>query len=140
MSAKEYLQQAERIDRLVKSKTDQLARLEALAVSATPRYSDTGKSAHDDSHGSKLENQVIGIVELKDSIRKRANELIKVRKNISETIDRVGSLTHQYILEERYLNYKNWDSLCDITGFSKDYLYKLHREGLRMVESILNNK
>ena len=141
MSAKEYLQQAERIDRLVKSKTDQLARLEALATSATPRYSDTGASvSHDDSKGSKLENQVIGIVELKDNIRKKANELIKVRAEIAKTIDAVNSLTHQYILEERYLNYKSWDSIGDITGFSKDYLYRLHRDALHMVEQILANR
>ena len=141
MSAKEYLQQAERIDRLIKSKTDQLARLEALATSATPRYSDTGASvSHDDSKGSKLENQVIGIVELKDNIRKRANELIKVRAEIAKTIDAINSLTHQYILEERYLNYKSWEVIGDDTGFSKDYLYRLHRDALRLVEAVLANK
>ena len=141
MNAKEYLQQAERIDRLVKSKTDQLARLESLATSATPHISETGGGGgHDDTKGSKLENQVIGIVELKDSIRKKANELIKVRAEIGKTIDSINSLTHQYILEERYLNYKSWDIICDVTGFSKDYLYRLHRDGLRMVEGVLAHR
>ena len=138
MSVKEYLQQAEKIDRIVKAKTEQLARLESLATSASSAFSETG-GHHDDSKGSKLENQVIGIVELKDNLRKKTNELIKVRSEISSTIDRVNSLTHQYILEERYLNYKSWDSIGDITGFSKDYLYRLHREALQMVEAILSH-
>ena len=140
MTAKEYLQQAQKIDRVVKSKMEQLARLEAIATSATPTFSNTGGGKHDDSKGSKLENQVIGIIELRDSIARKAAELIKVRATITKVIDSINSLTHQYVLEERYLNYKSWDSIGEETGFSKDYLYRLHRDGLHMVEVVLSKK
>lgn len=139
MDAKEYLQQAKQIDRIVKSKSEQLARLEALAVSATPIISETGSVCHhDDSKGSKLENQILGIIELKESILRKTEELIRIRKEITITIDSINSLTHQYILEERYLNYLSWDTMVDATGFSKDYLFRLHRDGLKMVQVIID--
>lgn len=140
MNAKEYLQQAMKLDRLIKSKLEQLERLESLATSAPQPFGEDGASAHDDSRGSKLENQVITIVDLKEQTRKQTERLVAMRTEISSTINSVNNLTVQFILEERYLNYKSWDVIADQTGFSKDYLYKLHSEGLRLIQSVLNHR
>ena len=141
MSAKEYLQQAMKLDRLIRSKTEQLERLESLATSAPQSFGEEGPpSAHDDTKGSKLENQVVSIVDLKEQMKKKTAELVQSRAEITSVIEGVNNLTLQFVLEERYLNYKTWDMIADQTGFSKDYLYRLHSEGLRLVECVLSHR
>ena len=139
MDAKEYLQQAFKIDRIIKSKLEQVARLESLATSASQSFSQTGPSAHDDSKGSKLENLVVSIVDLKEEAQKQMEELAKRRLEISKTISGVGNLTLQYVLEERYLLYKTWDEIRGEMGFSQDYLFRLHKRGLERVDHLINS-
>ena len=140
MNAKEYLQQAMKLDRLIRSKTEQLERLESLATSAPQSFGEEGTAAHDDTKGSKLENQVISIVDLKEQMKKKTAQLVQSRAEITSVIEAVNNLTLQFVLEERYLNYKTWDVIADQTGFSKDYLYRLHSEGLRLVECVLSHR
>lgn len=138
MTAKEYLQQAFKIDRLVKSKIEQVAKLENLATSATQNFSSTGiPSAHDDTHGSKVENMAVDIVVLKEQVQAQTAELLKLRGDIQRTIGRIDNLTVRFLLEERYLLYKSWDDICYETGFSRDYVYRLHRQGLSAVDQIM---
>lgn len=139
MTAKEYLQQAFKIDRIIKSKMEQIAQLESLATSATQSFNPTGATApHDDTKGSKIENMVVNIVVLKEEAQRQTAELVKRRIEISNTIASVNNLTLQYILEERYLLYKDWDEIKNETGFSQDYLFRLHREALNLVGHIIN--
>ena len=139
MKAKEYLQQAEKIDRIIKSKLAQIERLESLATSATQVIDPSGgHTTADPSKGSKLENMVVSIVDLKDQAQKQAAKLLEVRKEIMATISKVGSLSIQYVLEERYLLFKSWDVIAEETGFSKSYLFHMHSTGLQLVESIIN--
>jgi predicted DNA-binding protein (UPF0251 family) len=139
MNAKEYLQQAQKIDRIVKSKLAQIERLESLATSATQVLDPTGSHASaDPTKGSKLENMVISIVDLKEQAQKQAAKLMEIRKEIMETLNKVSNLSVQFILEERYLLYRSWDSIAEETGFSKSYLFHMHSTGLQLVESIIN--
>jgi len=142
MNAKEYLQQAFKIDRLVKSKIEQVAKLESLATTATQNnFSLAGvPTSHDDSHGSKIENLVVDIVILKEQVNAQTAELLKLRGEIQQTLGRIDNLTVRFLLEERYLLYKSWDEICYETGFSRDYVYRLHRQGLSSVEQIRGEK
>ena len=140
MNAKEYLRQAMLAERLLRSKMEQLARLESMATAATQRFDSTGGTHSTGLEGSKLENSVVGIVDMKDQIREQTTRLVKLRKDISDTIASVENLTHQYILEERYLNYKEWHQIQYQTGFSLDYLYKLHRSAISTVQRILDSR
>ena len=138
MNAKEYLQQAQKIDRIVKSKLNQIERLESLATSASQTLDPSGSHASaDPTKGSKLENMVVGIIDLKEQVQKQAAKLIEVRKEITETINSINNLSVQFILEERYLIYRTWDEIADETGFSKNYLYHMHSTGLQLVDGVL---
>lgn len=138
MSAKDYLKQAYNIDRILRSKLEQIERLESLSVSASQKIDTIGGSApHDNTKGSKVENMVVDIVVLKEEAQKQTAKLVAKRLEITKTIAAVGNLTLQYILEERYLLYKSWDEVRSESGFSKDYLYRLHREALRIVERLI---
>lgn len=140
MNAKVYLRQAMQAERLLRSKMEQLARLESMATAATQRFDSTGGSHGTGLEGSKLENSVVGIVDMKDQIHEQTVYLVKLRKDISGTIAGVANMTHRYILEERYLNYKEWHQIQDETGFSLDYLYKLHRGALSTIQRMLNDR
>jgi hypothetical protein len=132
VTSKEYLSQVPKMDRLIKSRQEQLARMESLSVSAgTSVFSESGvRVSRDPSKGSKLDNQVSEIVDLKDSIRLQLAKMVELRKEVSGVISKINNLTLEFILEERYLNCKSWDAICDQTGYSKDYIWRLHRKAL----------
>ena len=132
MTSKEYLSQVQKIDRLIKSRKEQLAKMESLSVSAgTSDFSQSGvRVSRDLTKGSKLDNQVSEIIDLKDSIQMQLVKMVELRKEVASVISKINNLTYEFILEERYLNGKSWDAICDQTGYTKDYVYRLHRQAL----------
>lgn len=134
-SAKDYLQEAFKLEKLIRSKMEQIERLESRATSAPQTLdSPTGKSS---SNGSKVENMAVSIVMLKDEAEAQSKLLAKKRIEISRTIAKAKSYTHQYVLNERYLLNKSWDLIKAESGFSKDYLMRLHRDALLAIGKLL---
>lgn len=133
MTAKKYLQQARIIERALRSKSEQIERLQSLAVYVSQPFDSAG-SGGSHSSGSKVENFALQLVELKERVAEESARLIKLRAEISAAIHAVNNLTYENILEERYLNYKSFDEIADCLGVSKDYVFRLHREALRLVK------
>lgn len=132
MRAKEYLQQAYKIERILKSRMEQIARLESLATSATQAFGDSPPpSSH--SGGSKVENLACQLADIRSETERDSQRLLLIRRGIVEAIRSVGDLTLEYLLEERYLNYRTFDQIADDMSLSKDYVFKLHRTALSLV-------
>ena len=136
MNVKAYLQQAYRIEMLVRSRTEQIQRLESLAVSVGHPLDSSGGgfTQRDPTKGSKVESLAIQLVELRERVSEESAKLLKLRQEITSKIHAVNNLTYEYLLEERYLNYKSFDSIADDMGLSKDYVFRLHREALKLIK------
>ena len=133
MKAKEYLSQAYRIERILKSRQEQIARLESLATSSGQSYGGEVHGSHDPTKGSKVENLAVQLVELKDYVGRTSSSLIILRKQISGVIARIGDLSLEYVLEERYLNNKTWDEISFALGVSTRQVLRYHGRALEMV-------
>lgn len=128
MTAKEYLNQAYRLDQRIRSKQEQIASLNDLATSCSASM--TGMP-HNPNRGTfRMADAVCKIVDLQESIAADMNELVELKAEIIATVKAVECIEYQLILEKRYISGKSWPEIAVDLGYKMRHLYKLHDEAL----------
>ena len=59
--------------------------------------------------------------------------LKRVMKGIALAISRVDSMECRTILEMRYLSFMEWDEIISRMGYSRSYVFRLHKEALKAI-------
>ena len=132
MTAKEYLNQAYRLDQRIRSKQEQISALNDLATSCSASM--TGMPRNPNKGGSRMADAVCKIVDLQDSIAADMQELVELKAEIIATIKAVDCIEYQLILEKRYISGKSWPEIAVDLGYKMRHLYKLHDEALAAVK------
>ncbi len=131
MTAKEYLSQARRVDRMVEVKLEEAARLRALATKATATLSDMPSGATRNVHS--MEDIIIKLVELEYEVSEDIDKMLTMKKEIYTAIKSVANANHRMLLELRYLAFKPWTTIASILNYSKDYIFDLHQAALSAI-------
>ena len=58
---------------------------------------------------------------------------------LSAAIEKIESHNHQLVLISRYLNDMRWEDIPSDLGYSASSIYRLHREGLALLETLIVN-
>ena len=132
MNAKEYLNQAFRVNQRINSKFDQIESLRALATKCSAVISDMPRNPN--RGGSSLEDTVVRIQEQEEIIKEDINKLLKLKQIIGEMIKGVTNIEYQTLLELRYLSFKTWEEIAVEMGYGIDNIYKMHRSALKSVK------
>lgn len=132
MTAKEYLNQAYRLDQRIRSKQEQISALNDLATSCSASM--TGMPRNPNKGGSRMADAICKIVDLQDSIAADMQELVELKAEIIATIKAVDCIEYQLILEKRYISGKSWPEIAVDLGYKMRHLYKLHDEALAAVK------
>ena len=132
MTAKEYLNQAYRLDQRIRSKQEQISALNDLSTSCSASM--TGMPRNPNKGGSRMADAVCKIVDLQDSIAADMQELVELKAEIIATIKAVDCIEYQLILEKRYISGKSWPEIAVDLGYKMRHLYKLHDEALAAVK------
>ena len=133
MNTKEYLRQAVNLKRLIERQQARIQTLDSLAESAGHPFDSAGSGHRDPTKGSKVENLALELAELRDIEAQNSARHARMLINITVAIHAVNNLTYEHILSARYLDGKNFDQIADEMGLSKDYIFRLHREALKLV-------
>ena len=132
MNAKEYLGQAFYMSRQIKTKQRKLDWLRDLAPGPGVRFSDEPK-APGDPRSSVVENAAIRVRALEEEIASDIMTLVGLLKEIEATIRAVDSLEYRTVLEMRYLSFMDWEEITARMGYSKRYVFIIHRRALQAV-------
>ena len=101
MTAKEYLEQAYRLDQRIQSKQEQIQSLNDLATRCTASM--TGMPHSPNHGGSQMADTISKIVDLQNVIAADMEALVNLKADISATIRAVSNVEYQLILEKRYI-------------------------------------
>lgn len=129
MTAKEYLQQAFRLDQRINSKIEQVDSLNELAVKCTSTISDMPSNPNRSE--SPLADTVIKIIDLQDEINRDIDSLIDLKREIVNVVKSVENKEHQTLLEKRYLCFLSWEQIAVDMGYDLRYLHKMHNRSLK---------
>lgn len=136
MTAKEFLNQAYRIENMIDVKLDQLKIYKALSTKATSALSASPRTGTPNIH--RMEDIIIKMVDLENEIILSLDKLLDTRLEISAAIDNIPCKEYRMILELRYLCYMPWSEIAAKLKYSKQHTFRLHDEALK--EVILKNK
>lgn len=134
MTAKQYLKKAKRIDAFIKAKNEELEELRAKstsvgAVQLTPDKVQTSHSSSD-----KLANDIINILECEERIKKAIQDYILLKDEINDKIEEIENDDFRLILQLRYLNQKDWETIAIEMNFSYSHTLSLHKQALDAFE------
>ena len=134
LTAKDYLQQAYRIDQRINSKIEQVQSLRMLAEKATSTLSNTPVKGT--RNVSRMEDVITKMVDLESEINSDLNRLLDLKHEIITIVKCVKNPELQTLLELRYLCFKTWEKIAVEVSWSIRQVYYMHGEALREVEQI----
>lgn len=132
MTAKEYLNQAYRLDQRIKSKQEMIASLNDLATSCSATM--TGMPRNPNSGGSRMADAVVKIIGLQEEIAADMERLVDLKADIVMSINAVDSIEHRLVLEKRYLCGKTWPEVAVDLGYKMRRMYDVHDEALGKIK------
>ena len=137
MQAKDYLRQAYRINLLIQSNEKELQELHELSTSISGI--DTSKDTVQTSpSGDASYTKIIEkIDELERIIKNDIDKLLNLKLEIKKTIDAVPDNEERLLLQERYLNFMEWDDICESMYISIRHIHRIHGRALNTVNEIL---
>ena len=131
MTAKEYLQQALRLDERINSKISQVESLRQLATKCTSTI--TGMPRNPSPSQSAMADAIAKIVDLEDEINHDIDRLVDLKREMVEVIKKVDDVECCLLLELRYLCFKSWEDIAVQMGYTTRYIHDLHKQALRLV-------
>lgn len=135
MDAKTYLSQARHLNNQIKSYELELEYVNNLAMGPTgPNYQADTLKGTTPQLKSAIQIYLDKIIALEKVISDEIDKLLKLKEEIMRTIAKINDPRLELILRERYVNCRNWEDIGQDLNFSKVYLYKLHRDGLNLIE------
>lgn len=130
--ARNYLEQAYRIDQRINSKIEQVASLHSLATKANSTLTDMPGSPNRNIH--RMEDIIVKIVDLENEINHDIDTLVELKTEIMQVIKQVSDLELQTLLEQRYLNFRTWEQIAVDMGYNVRHLYRMHDKALKAVK------
>ena len=131
MNTKDYLLQARYLDERITSKTQQIASLNDLATRCTSTFSDMPRNPN--HGGSRLEDCIIKIIDLEDSLKKDIEKLVDLKREIMGVIKAVPNVEYQTLLEKRYLCFITWEQIAVDMNYSMQHIHRMHSSALKEI-------
>lgn len=135
MDAKTYLEQARYLNNRIKSYELEWEYVNNLALGPTGPNYQAVKLRHTSSRQkASFEIYFDKLMELEKTINDELEKLLKLKEEIMQTIAKLDRPLLELVLRERYINCRNWEDIGLDLGYSKVYLYKIHRDALNLIE------
>ena len=131
MTAKEYLNQAFRIDQRINSKLEQIESLRTLLTKTSSTLSDMPKNPN--KSRSRTEDLIIKIMMIEDEIKADIDKLVSLKKDVSDVINAVEPVECRMLLELRYLCFHTWEDIAAEMNYTVRNVHLLHSKALGLV-------
>ena len=131
MTVKEYLSQAEYLDRLIDVKLEQLEELKKITCSSHGLIT---VSEGGNNSVSKVHRTVEKICLLEEEINRQIDRYVDVKDGILRLITSVPDLQQRLVLEQHYLQYLTFEQIAENCYMSLRNVQYIHRKALTWLE------
>lgn len=130
MTAKEYLQQAYRLNELIDSDAHELERLRDLAGRiSSPNFGERVQSSR--NLDAPFVKYLGDIMEMEEKIQKELCRLVVLKKQILAALESVSDREERLLLTYRYLNNESWEQIAADLLVSMSTVHRIHASALR---------
>lgn len=131
MTAKEYLNQAYRLDQRINSKLEQVMSLRDLTTKATATMSDMPSGGSRNAY--RMQDIIGKIIDLENEINRDIDTLVNLKRELVAAIKAVSDPECQTLLELRFLCFKTWEQIAVEMDYSIQHIYRLRNRALKMI-------
>lgn len=135
MTAKEYLQQAYKMDRRIRIIEAKVEKLRASLEYSPPSFIGAGSG----SSADRMPDMISLIVEYEQQAEKLREEYIARYREIDRAIAAVPDDLLRELLERRYLLNQRWEQIAAEMHYSERRIYQLHGNALQMISLNFSN-
>ena len=139
MTTEEFLSAPSKLRAAIAADMDHLAALRTVAERCTSQI-DLVSGSHASGNRGKLEDTMLAITEEEDRIKTRIADLSELERKILDVIHQMPNALQRGALLMWYIQGLHWMEIARRLYVSKTTVYVLRREGLKVVEGILNSK
>lgn len=127
----EYLKQYKYLDADIDRKIKSLEDWRSKILNVTGTLSDMPKS---NKRSDKIADGIATINEIEETINKEIDELIELKAEIEGKINAVEDLRLRELLKCRYLDFKSFEEIAYLNGYSWRHVFRLHELALDEIE------
>lgn len=135
MTAKEYLQQVNDLDRQINIDMQEACRLRSIAEKITATYAPD--KVQSSGSASRMEDATLKLLALEDSIIDSIHAKVKKQNEVKAAISLVRDARQREVLEHRYLLGKKWEQICVDMHYEWRQAHHHHSRALKEVEAII---
>lgn len=136
MDTKQYLQQIERLDKMIQNKLSEIYQLKTMACNVT--VSNDSERVQTSSDKDRLGSTVAKIIDLEKETDKLVDSFIDLKKETMLIIRMIKSERHREILFKKYLEQKSLYEIAEELGMTDRGCKKAHKKALDEFEKIKN--
>lgn len=138
MNAEKFLNRAYKMEQLVKSDKEELEELRSFSISIPCTLG--REKVQTNNKDDKMANIVSKIVDFENKIYKEMAELIDLKIEIRETINKVENNDERLYLRYRYINFYSWKQICSELNYSSTSVKRIKDKAIKSVEKILEKQ
>lgn len=132
MNAKQFLRQAYKLNELIESDKEELENLRSLSESISGDM--TQERVQTSASSDKIVNIIAKIVDLENEIHDEIEQLIALKKQIRDVINKLENINEKLVLKYRYLMFFQWKEICDKMHYSPRQIHRFHDSALENIE------
>ncbi len=136
MTAKDFLNQAYCLNKLIQSHQRELAELEEMGACISSSNL-SGMPSGSRNTEAPFVRQVMKKIDLENQIKQEIANLIDLKKQIHDAIDAVPDPKQRLVLRYRYIEFFPWGRIIDEmkdSFYSERQIYRFHSEGLKNIK------
>ena len=134
---KEFLQQVEKLDKLIENKLIEKKQWFDIATGTTSQLA--ADKVQTSGNHSKMEDAVIKIVDLEREIDKQIDRFVDLKKEVIETIEQLRPVEYDF-LHKIYIQYKTLAEVAEIYGYEYSWATTTHGRALQSLRCLLEER
>lgn len=134
MTTKEYLNQIERLDKMITNKLSEIYQLKIMACSIT--VSGDSERVQTSGNQDKLGSTIAKIVDLERETDELVDSLVDKRKEILKQIDNMKNIDHYDVLHKHYVERRTFQDIADSENWSIRQVFNIHGRALQEFEKM----
>ena len=138
MTAKEYLGQLLRYEKMINNKLSELYQLKAMSSSISVAID--SERVQTSVRNDKIPNAIVRIEEKQAEINSIVTDYVNAKDNIIRDIEKLTDSTQYDVLFKRYVEHKTFEVIATDLNYSWRQIIRIHGEALREFEKIINNQ
>lgn len=134
MTAKQYLRQAYRLNELIDSDLKELDQLRDLASSvSSPNLSGMPHSPNRNTEPAFV-RCLPRIIDLENKVNDEIDRYVDLKEEIRTVINALTDNDEKALLKYRYINFCNWEIICEKLNVSLRTVHRIHASALQNIK------